>query len=50
MSDALIVAALSAVAVIAATLSFVAWYLLRRRLPLPDEPRQPQLDSDDPDV
>ena len=49
MNDALIVAALAAVAVIAAVLSFVAWHLLGRRPPDPlGEPTQ--LDSEDPPV
>ena len=48
MSDMLIVAALVAVAVIAAVLSFVAWYLLARRPP--GQERKPRLDSDDPSV
>ncbi len=50
MNDALIVAALSAVAIIAAVLSFVAWHLLGRRPPDPGEPEEPQLDSEDPRV
>ena len=48
MNDALIVAALAAVAIIAAVLSFVAWHLLGRRSPDPADPAQ--LDSEDPPV
>ena len=49
MKDALIVAALAAVAIIAAVLSFVAWHLLGRQSRDPGgDP--PQLDSEDPPV
>lgn len=50
MKDAVIVAALAAVAVIAAVLSFAAWHLLGRRPLSPEEPDNPQLDSEDPSV
>ena len=48
MSDALIIAALAGVTVIAAVLSFVAWHLLSRRPQPAGEIEDPQLDSDDP--
>lgn len=48
MSDGLIVAALTAVAIIAAVLSFVAWHLLGRRPTEQTEPEETQLDSEDP--
>lgn len=47
MSDALIVAILAGVAVIAAVLSFVAWFRLGRR---PPEEQPSQLDADDPGI
>ena len=50
MNDALIIAALAAVAVIAGGLSFVAWHLLGRRPGETAEPEDPQLDSEDPGV
>lgn len=50
MSDALIVAALAGVTLIAAILSFVAWHLLGRRPEAPGEPEGSQLDSGDPGV
>ena len=50
MNDALIVAALSGVAIIAAVLSFVAWHLLARRPAETGEPEEPQLDSKDPGI
>jgi len=50
VNDALIVAALAAVAVIAAVLSFVAWHLLGRRPGEPTQSEEPQLDSEDPGV
>ena len=48
MNDTLILLALIAVAIIAAVLSFVAWYLLARR-PSGQE-RKGRLDSDDSPV
>ncbi len=48
MSDALIVAALAGVALIAAILSFVAWHLLARRPP--SDSTRTGFDSGDPDV
>ena len=50
MNDALIVAALAAVAIIAAVLSFAAWHLLGKGPGPRDEPDRPQLDSEDPRV
>ena len=50
MNDTVIVAALAAVAVIAAVLSFAAWHLLGRRPSSPEEPGEAQLDSEDPSV
>jgi hypothetical protein len=50
VSDALIIAALAGVAIIAAVLSFMAWSLLGRRPPDSAEPEEPQLDSEDPTV
>jgi hypothetical protein len=50
VNDALIVAALAAVVVIAAVLSFVAWHLLGRRPAEPTDRDEPQLDSEDPRV
>jgi hypothetical protein len=50
VSDALIIAALTGVAIIAAVLSFVAWHLLGRPPASPDEPAEPQLDSEDSPV
>ena len=48
MSEALILAALAGVAVIAAVLSLIAWYLLTRR---PERDTDPtRLDSGDPGV
>ena len=47
MNDGLIVAALTAVAIIAAILSFVAWQLLGRRPTEQTEPEESQLDSED---
>ncbi len=49
MSDPLIIAALTGVALIAAVLSFVTWHLLGRR-PEADEPELPPLDSEDSGV
>ncbi len=49
MSDALIVAALAGVTVIAAVLSFVAWHLLGRRPEAAGEDG-PELDSEDSGV
>jgi hypothetical protein len=46
MSDALIVAVLAGVAVIAAVLSFVAWHRLGRQPP----EEESQLDADDPGI
>ncbi len=48
MSDALIIAALAGVTVIAAILSLVAWHLLGRRPHPSGEIEDPQLDSEDP--
>jgi hypothetical protein len=45
VSDALILSALIGVAIIAAVLSFVAWYLLARRPP--GRERKGRFDSDD---
>ena len=50
MTEALILAALGAVAVIAAVLSFIAWHLLARRPPDPEEPGDTRFDSDHPAI
>ena len=50
MKDALIVAALAGVALIAAILSFVAWHLLGRRTTDPTDEERARLDSEDPPV
>ena len=50
MSEVLILAALGAVAVIAAVLSFIAWYLLADRPPAPADPEDSRFDSDPPSV
>ena len=50
MSDGVIVAALSAVAIIAAILSFAAWNLLGRARAGSEEHEEARLDSEDPPV
>jgi hypothetical protein len=50
VSGALIVAALAAVALIAAILSFAAWYMLARRPSEPEREQEERFDSEDPVV